>query len=115
MDETYNHPSIQLYIMGLKPQVGRGSKENPSNEIEQKINENDPKCNESKSPEAEASEIIEPKNKDVNDDKFVEEKIKDGESEIRVPKGKLSEWEARRYGSEAARLLQDIKINTSHN
>lgn len=62
----------------------------------------------------------ETKQKDKNDESSnVVDKIDDFGGEIveqdtllvtKLPNGKLSEWEARRYGSMAARLLRDVKI-----
>lgn len=102
MDETYQHPSIQLYIMGLKPLAG--TSENSAQGIDQKVDEvetnddrdvNGRECNE-------VEEVAD----------FVNTKVKEDCDNIvtRLPNEKLSDWEARRYGSVAARLLHDIKI-----
>lgn len=104
MDDTYQHPSIQLFIMGLKPQVE--TKENTSEEV------------------AQTSDVVETnQDKDENvggsneveqETEVVDEKVReDGETVTILPNAKVSEWEARRYGSAAARLLQDVKIANS--
>ena len=42
---------------------------------------------------------------------FVSDKVKEDGILLRgLQNGKLNEWEARRYGSMAARLLRDVKI-----
>ncbi|KAF3454925.1 hypothetical protein FNV43_RR05373 [Rhamnella rubrinervis] len=102
MDETYQHPSIQLYIMGLKPLSG--ASENSAQEIYQKVDQvetnddqdvNGGECNE-------VEQVAD----------FVNVKVKEDCDHLvtRLPNEKLSDWEARRYGSIAARLLHDIKI-----
>lgn len=84
MDIKYQHPSIQLYIMTLKTPEGSANLdplvENGTSTTEK--TEDDA----STTPEDEADNDLpkEPQN--------------------------LSDWEARRYGSMAARLLRDIKI-----
>ena len=135
MDDTYQHPSIQLYIMGLKPQLGIGTSESTSKAIDQAYDdvetsqENDENgigCDEVEKPgvgtiENSSKRIDETIDEfETNLDKVgqaaevVGEKVEEeGEIETRLPKAKLSEWEARRYGSVAARLLQDIKITNS--
>ncbi|MBA0867725.1 hypothetical protein Goshw_003350 [Gossypium schwendimanii] len=87
MDSKYQHPSIQLFIMGLKPPpvtadsaVSTEKQEKRDWGIDEQVNE------------TESSSSV--------DDLLV----------TRLPDGKLSEWYARRYGSMAARLLRDIKI-----
>lgn len=87
--------------MGLKP--GAGSSENAARGMDKKMDEVE--TNEDRDEKAgECNEV-----EQVVD--FVSEKVKEvcdlGE---RLPIEKLSDWEARRYGSIAARLLHDIKI-----
>lgn len=84
MDNKYNHPSIQLYIMTLKTPEGNTNLED----------------------EADISNSIStsPSNSIRVEDEG------DNELPIEPHHGNLSEWEARRYGSMAARLLRDIKI-----
>ncbi|XP_052488171.1 uncharacterized protein LOC105774269 isoform X2 [Gossypium raimondii] len=87
MDSKYQHPSIQLFIMGLKPPpvtadsaVSTEKQEKTDWGIDDQVNE------------TESSSSV--------DDLLV----------TRLPDGKLNEWHARRYGSMAARLLRDIKL-----
>ncbi|XP_024031447.1 protein N-lysine methyltransferase METTL21A [Morus notabilis] len=104
MDDTYQHPSIQLFIMGLKPQVE--TKENTSEEVAQPSDEVE--TNQDKDENVGGSNEVE------QETKVVDVKVKeDGEIVTILPNAKLSEWEARRYGSAAARLLQDVKIANS--
>ncbi|KAJ0806494.1 putative lysine methyltransferase, S-adenosyl-L-methionine-dependent methyltransferase [Helianthus annuus] len=81
MDIKYRHPSIQLYIMTLKTPEG--------------IPNLDPVT------ENNAAEKI-------DDEADATEKVED---EAPQESRTLSDWEARRYGAMAARLLRDIKIS----
>ncbi|KAF5819827.1 putative lysine methyltransferase, S-adenosyl-L-methionine-dependent methyltransferase [Helianthus annuus] len=81
MDIKYRHPSIQLYIMTLKTPEG--------------IRNLDPVT------ENNAAEKI-------DDEADATEKVED---EAPQESRTLSDWEARRYGAMAARLLRDIKIS----
>ncbi|PWA57623.1 Nicotinamide N-methyltransferase-like protein [Artemisia annua] len=82
MDIKYQHPSIQLYIMTLKTTEGNTSL-NPL--IENGVTE-----------------------KTENDTSGrVEDEV---DNEVPTEPQNLSDWEARRYGAMAARLLRDIKI-----
>lgn len=104
MDDTYQHPSIQLFIMGLKPQLD--TTESTSKGIDQTIDEAETNKEKNETGEgcSEVEQVAE----------FVGEKVKeDGEVVTEPPNAKLSEWEARRYGSIAARLLQDVKITNT--
>lgn len=112
MDSKYQHPSIQLFIMGLKPQAVTADKAenvvipeklyNRTQGIEQQINEvetgkidrDEENCGSSSALDDVDGEVIEENCLPLT----------------RLPDGKLSDWEARRYGSMAARLLRDIKI-----
>ncbi|GAV66474.1 Methyltransf_16 domain-containing protein [Cephalotus follicularis] len=101
---TYQHPNIQLFIMGFKPLVG--STENASRGTGKHIDK------------AETGEkkqdlhISTSAGGDELDDDASHETVKaDSILVTKLPNGKLNEWEARRYGSMAARLLRDIKIN----
>lgn len=84
MDVKYNHPSIQLYIMTLKTLEGSINLEDEADTSNSNGNSN-------------------------SNSKMVED---EGDDELPTEPhdGSLSEWEARRYGSMAARLLRDIKI-----
>ncbi|XP_023749407.1 uncharacterized protein LOC111897691 [Lactuca sativa] len=84
MDVKYNHPSIQLYIMTLKTLEG-------SINLEDEVDTSNSNGNSNSN-----SKMVE----DEGDDELPTE----------PHDGSLSEWEARRYGSMAARLLRDIKI-----
>uniref|UniRef100_A0A5B7BHX9 Methyltransferase-like protein 21D n=1 Tax=Davidia involucrata TaxID=16924 RepID=A0A5B7BHX9_DAVIN len=104
MDSKYQHPSIQLFIMGLKPP--EGSTENTTPVINQQIDEfriGKAKDGEDEDGDgsSEADEVD-----DLGGDKVKEESMR----VTNFQNEKLSEWEARRYGSMAARLLRDVKI-----
>lgn len=104
MDSKYQHSSIQLYIMGLKHSVDSSLKTDtatqapalPADVLETKGT-------------APGEEGISGSSKHADNDS--DDKVKeDSLQQTRVPEGNLSDWEARRYGSMAARLLRDIKI-----
>ncbi|XP_028808139.1 protein N-lysine methyltransferase METTL21A [Neltuma alba] len=94
MDETFQHPSIQLFIMGSKPAVER--LENSALTTAEKV------------------DGVETSGEDkTNEENVAEEKGSDiaGEKvETIPPNTKLSDWEVRRYGSMAARMLRDVNI-----
>ncbi|XVE97830.1 hypothetical protein REPUB_Repub03eG0052400 [Reevesia pubescens] len=108
MDSKYLHPSIQLFIMGLKPAAITAEKadnavsteklDNKSQGIDQQVNK------------VETSKTDPDKEENHGSSSAVDDL--DGEiiPLTRLPDGELSDWEARRYGSMAARLLRDIKI-----
>lgn len=126
MDSTYQHPDIQLYIMTLKPPEGYADnavevidekddevetgEEEAAKVIDQKVDEvetipeNTVKVISKKDDEVESSKE---KGENSSLDEEVEEDCEPGR---RPQSGKLTDWEARRYGSMAARLLHDIKI-----
>lgn len=94
MDETFQHPSIQLFIMGPKPasecvensgQVTPGKVDGVETSGEDRISEEN---------------VAVEKGPD-----FVKEKV-----EPIPPNANLSDWEARRYGAMAARILRDVKL-----
>lgn len=97
MDETFQHPSIELFIMGFKP-LAEGP-ENSSQAAAEKVD-------------------VEPDVEDKNTEEnivlegsgLVEENSEDHSKSI-PRNAKLSEWEARRYGSVAAKILRDVKIS----
>ncbi|KAK8505234.1 hypothetical protein V6N11_057571 [Hibiscus sabdariffa] len=103
MDSKYQHPSIQLFIMGLK---------SPSVAVEKA------ECAISTEKSEETARDIDPRVNEVEPSKTDQDKEENcGSSSLvddlpltRLPDGKLSEWEARRFGSMAARLLRDVKI-----
>ncbi|KAL4389034.1 hypothetical protein AHAS_Ahas03G0004700 [Arachis hypogaea] len=97
MDETYQHPSIQLFIMGFK-----NSAESTGNSGQAAAEKVDDQTGvEGKS--GEENLAMEPSSS-------VEKNVEDHEKAATGTK-KLSEWEARRYGSMAARILKDVKIS----
>ena len=104
MDRKYQHPSIQLFIMGLKPSAETPETSSPpinweTNEIGTRETENSQDKNGDSS------------NETIESVDFVSDKVKEDGILLRgLQNGKLNEWEARRYGSMAARLLQDVKI-----
>lgn len=91
MHSEYQHPSIQLFMMGLKPSDCRG------NEIDCHIDE----------VKSEETEQISEDN-DGHDD--VVNEVSEGSTLVNLQGKKISDWEARRYGAMAARLLRDVKI-----
>ncbi|XP_031286241.1 protein-lysine methyltransferase METTL21D isoform X1 [Pistacia vera] len=101
MHSEYQHPSIQLYIMGVKS--AGGNSESAAQKINQQI-EVGTKETKHEDMIGESSNVV---------DKMVSfggENEKDSVLVTKLPNGKLSDWEVRRYGSMAARLLRDVKI-----
>ncbi|KAK9175766.1 hypothetical protein WN944_027775 [Citrus x changshan-huyou] len=103
MDSKYQHPSIQLFVMGVDSSVG--NTERAAERIDQ---QNEDGTKETKLEKDENDDNSNPAGK-VGD---FSGQIMDEDSLLatRLPNGKLSEWETRRYGSMAARLLRDVKI-----
>ncbi|KAK7257675.1 hypothetical protein RIF29_31819 [Crotalaria pallida] len=98
MDETFQHPSIQLFIMEIKhsAECAENSGQATAEKVDVEVSVED-KSSEEKHVVVEGSSI---------DEENVEDRSKP------VPQNaKLSEWEARRYGSMAARILRDVKIS----
>ncbi|XP_054811580.1 uncharacterized protein LOC129312850 isoform X2 [Prosopis cineraria] len=95
MDETFQHPSIQLFIMGSKPTAERI--ENAGLVSAEK-----------------ADAVLETSGEDkISEENVAKEKGSDFAEEkddTYSPNTKHSDWEARRYGSMAARMLRDVKI-----
>ncbi|XP_058199941.1 uncharacterized protein LOC131314956 [Rhododendron vialii] len=102
MDSKYQHPSIQLFIMGLKP--SEGSAETMSNGLDQQIDE----IGTTGTMQEENDDADKNNDPDELDD-FGDNKAKE-DGVVAPSTHKLSEWEARRFGSMAARLLQDVRI-----
>lgn len=102
MDSTYQHPSIQLYIMSFKPQ---GSTSEIVSQMSQQQNE-------------EVAERETKHGSDENESKygFNQDDTTDNEGKVDnnlvvdLENRKLSDWEVRRCGAMAARLLRDVKI-----
>ncbi|KAG4985520.1 hypothetical protein AAZX31_12G076100 [Glycine max] len=97
MDETFQHPSIQLFIMGFKQSAE--CTENPGQATVEKVD---------------VETVVEDKSREgnvvVEGSGLVEENVEDHSKPI-SQNAKLSEWEARRYGAMAARILKDVKIS----
>lgn len=126
MDSTYQHPDIQLYIMTLKPpeelaenavevidpnegEVETGAEE-AANAMDQKVDEVDTSAENAVNvidQKVDGAESYKEKGDGGSLDEMVEE---DCEPATGLQNGKLTDWEARRYGSMAARLFHDIKI-----
>ncbi|KAG6760679.1 hypothetical protein POTOM_033855 [Populus tomentosa] len=104
MDSNYQHPSIQLYIMGLKPPAGIIG--NRILELEQQTDEVEMVDKILKDDENGGSSNTKNRLEDCSSEKVHE----DCELAMKIPNGKLTDWEARRLGSMTARLLQDVKI-----
>lgn len=108
MDSTYQHPSIQLFIMRLKP---------PAGYAEKKVEGTDQEVDEVERSAENADKVVDQKIDEVRDSEETGEngclvpKVEEDCEPVTVPQnGKLTDWEARRYGSMAARLLHDIRI-----
>ncbi|KAJ8551913.1 hypothetical protein K7X08_028356 [Anisodus acutangulus] len=93
MDSTYQHPSIQLYIMGFKSQ---GNTSEIVKQMAQQQTE-------------EVGETETKRGSDEDESKCGFNQADATENDGKVDK-KLSDWEARRCGAMAARLLRDVKI-----
>jgi Ran GTPase-activating protein (RanGAP) involved in mRNA processing and transport len=104
MDSNYQHPSIQLYIMGLKPPAGIIG--NRISELEQQTDEVEMVDEVLKDDENGGSSNTKKRLEDCSSEMVHE----DCELAMKIPNGKLTDWEARRLGSMTARLLQDVKI-----
>ncbi|GMJ07581.1 hypothetical protein like AT1G08125 [Hibiscus trionum] len=102
MDSKYQHPSIQLFLMGLKSPAVTAEKAEcaiSTEKLEETARDIDPQVNE-----------VEPCKTDQDEENRGSSSLVDDLALTRLPDGELSEWEARRYGSMAARLLRDVKI-----
>ncbi|KAI3908338.1 hypothetical protein MKX01_027360 [Papaver californicum] len=103
MDSKYQHPSIHLYIMGSKAQpliVEKEARHHDKEVPEVGSTEKDENDEDSES----CSRI------DELEDCSSKEVLEDRKLVARPEDGKLDDWEARRCGAMAARLLRDIKI-----
>ncbi|GAB2233672.1 hypothetical protein Droror1_Dr00002900 [Drosera rotundifolia] len=100
MDFRYQHPSIQLFILGLKPlPEGKSVKR-----IEGSLEFDELKETESTS-EGENNGSMNKLDDSGSCSLEADSSVLGG-----VPSGELSDWEVRRYGAMAARLLRDVKI-----
>lgn len=102
MDSTYQHPSIQLYIMGFKPQG------NTSEIVRQMTQQQTEEVGETETKHG--SDEDESKYGFNQDDATGNEGKVDNNLVMNLENRKLSDWEARRCGAMAARLLRDVKI-----
>ncbi|CAK7332211.1 unnamed protein product [Dovyalis caffra] len=109
MDSNYQHPSIQLYIMGLKPPAGCIG--NMISGIEQQTDEVETVDKVLEEDENGCSNNTKSRLKDCCSEKVHE----DCELAMKFPNAKLTDWEARRLGSMAARLLQDMCVSLLFN
>ncbi|KAK4763032.1 hypothetical protein SAY86_008800 [Trapa natans] len=111
MHHKYQHPSIQLFIMGPKSPV-KSVEEAPlqANDVDEKTQQMERKNDKT---EITGAGKVENRNDvdlrtECEDAGAVE---KDCSILEKLKSGKLSDWEVRRYGVAAARLLRDININ----
>ncbi|XP_065865023.1 uncharacterized protein [Euphorbia lathyris] len=98
MDSKYQHPSIQLYIMGLKP--------SSAGTIQHMIVRSD-EVETAGIPQEDGRNGVAMNKVDECESEKVEE---ESEVVVKLPEEKLTDWETRRLGSMAARLLRDVKI-----
>lgn len=99
MDFKYRHPSIQLYIMEQKTQPR--CEDSSSNAL--KV----PESNNGDNEDGESNGTEE--KEDICGEKSVDGEVVDGEV-VETGSDKVDDWETRRYGAMAARLLRDVKI-----
>ncbi|KAL9305402.1 putative lysine methyltransferase, S-adenosyl-L-methionine-dependent methyltransferase [Arabidopsis thaliana] len=102
MDGEYQDPSIHLYIMAQKSAAE--SSGNVSRD-EVVIDTDETKC-ETKVPTGECHKRMEEEAVVTHGPRLNEDSLL-----MRLRDGKLSEWEMRRYGTVAAQLLRDVKID----
>ncbi|CAK9141684.1 unnamed protein product [Ilex paraguariensis] len=102
MDSKYQHPSIQLFMMSLKH--SDGNTDHVAQGSDQQVEEV------RKSKHGKDKDVDKGSWVDEVDDVGCDKVTEDSMLVTSLQNGKLSEWEARRYGSMAARLLRDIKI-----
>uniref|UniRef100_A0A1D1Y8X0 Methyltransferase-like protein 21D n=1 Tax=Anthurium amnicola TaxID=1678845 RepID=A0A1D1Y8X0_9ARAE len=96
MDSKYQHPSIQLYVMSIKPQHGFEESASNAYEIPESKNESDENGEASGLREWECGREF--------------EKLLNEEQVSEMQNKKLDDQGVRRCGSMAARLLKDVKI-----
>ena len=99
MHPTFQHPSIQLFIMGSKPpernaeNTDQGSGQE-SDKVETSMEEDDGRSSEEEKVTDSVGDLVE----------------EGCELVKKLPNEKLNDFETRRHGSMAARLLRDVKI-----
>lgn len=96
MDINYQHPSIQLYVMNPKASTTTAEGVQKADETKTDFaplkDDNETCCV-------------------LNTESFKDDDVLDDSNLEKLRQGKLSDWETRRYGSMAARLLKDVKIS----
>ncbi|KAJ7981052.1 Protein N-lysine methyltransferase [Quillaja saponaria] len=102
MDQTFQHPSIQLFIMGSKTPAM--CTENSGLAITEKVDEVETSGADRSHEKNHRVEL------EIEVDKIADKIEGDSELLKSLQSDKLSEWDARRYGSMAARILKDVKI-----
>lgn len=102
MHNMYQHPSIQLYIMSLKPSEGRMENTQGVDQHVKQVVPAEVKCGlEDRDGCSGVNEVEEVEYDEANGQVL---RVTD------LQNNKPSEWEVRRCGAMAARLLRDIKI-----
>lgn len=99
MDREYQHPNIHIYMMSLKPS-NLNARSITTNTTDPKKKDADVDREEREVGQS-SGKVEELLSGEVKEEIFLE-----NPQEIK----KLTEWEARRHGSMAARLLRDVKI-----
>ncbi|OVA06954.1 Nicotinamide N-methyltransferase-like [Macleaya cordata] len=103
MDSKYQHASIQLYIMGSKGRPMLAEKETQGHD--EQIPEIGSMEKDGNDEDSESCNGV-----DESEDCASKEVHEDSNLVAEHENGKLNDWEARRYGAMAARLLRDVKI-----
>lgn len=106
MDGEYQDPSIHLYIMAQKSSAE--SSGNVSRDEVVGTDTDEIKC-ETKVPTGECHDL--PNRLEEEAVATHRPCLKEDSLLMRLRDGKLSEWEMRRYGTVAAQLLRDVKID----
>lgn len=119
MDETFQHPSIQIFIMGLKPPVKKldksevstmGENEKVADSVGDEGSEDCELLTNLKTEKIDKSEVSTVDENEKAADSVDDEINDDCELLTKVQNENLGDFEVRRYGSMAARLLRDVKI-----
>ncbi|XP_047308203.1 protein N-lysine methyltransferase METTL21D isoform X2 [Impatiens glandulifera] len=121
MDSKYQHPSIQLFAMSLKPsETGKTDSQNNGAGTDQIISREVEDCNSDDTgvdelKDFDVAEEVDNENTGVDELKDFDVAEEVDNENVPIPSNlndieKLTEWETRRYGAMAARLLRDVKI-----
>lgn len=105
MDGEYQDPSIHVYMMAQKSPAESSGNASRDDVI---IDTDETKC-ETKVPTGECHEL--PNQLEEEAVATHHPRLKEDSLLMRLRDGKLSEWEMRRYGTVAAQLLRDVKID----